>query len=146
MPVERFFDTNVLLYGYDLDAPAKRLVAKPLIETAWRHPGRTAISVQVLQEFQVNFVRQGHAPAEASTVMEDFTVWPVIDNTLALFRLGQSLQARWQLSLWDAMILAAAKASGARELVTEDFSHGQDYGGVVAINPFREISSSRVRK
>lgn len=44
------------------------------------------------------------------------------------------------------MILAAAKASGARELVTEDFSHGQDYDGVLAINPFREIPSSRVRK
>jgi predicted nucleic acid-binding protein len=38
------------------------------------------------------------------------------------------------------MILAAAKTSGARELITEGFSHGQDYGRVRAINPFREIS------
>ena len=140
MPVERFFDTNVLLYGYDLDAPAKRLIAKSLIEEAWQQAGRTAISVQVLQEFHVNFVRQGHTSAEANTLLEDFTVWPVIDNTLALFRLGISLQARWQLSLWDAMILAAAKLSGARELITEDFSHGQNYGGLRAINPFREVS------
>jgi predicted nucleic acid-binding protein len=140
MPVERFFDTNILLYGYDLDAPAKRLIAKALIEEAWRHPGRTAISVQVLQELQVNFVRKGHAPDEAATVIADFAVWPVIGNTLALFRLGLSLQARWQLSLWDAMILAAAKTSGARELITEDLSHGQDYGGVRAIDPFREVS------
>lgn len=136
MPVERFFDTNILLYGYDLDAPAKRLVAKSLIEEAWQQTGRTAISVQVLQEFHVNFVRKGHAPAEANALLEDFTVWPVIENTLTLFRLGITLQARWQLSLWDAIILAAAKASGARELITEDFSHGQDYGGVRAINPF----------
>ncbi len=64
------------------------------------------------------------------------TIWPVIDNTLGLFRLGISLQARWKLSLWDAMILAPAKASGARELVTGDFSHGQDYGRVRATNPF----------
>ena len=140
MPVERFFDTNVLLYGYDLDAPAKRLIAKSLIEEAWQQAGRTAISVQVLQEFHVNFVRQGHTSAEANTLLEDFTVWPVIDNTLTLFRLGISLQARWQLSLWDAMILAAAKLSGARELITEDFSHGQNYGGLRAINPFREVS------
>ena len=137
MPVERFFDTNILLYGYDLDAPAKRLVAKSLIEDAWHQPGRTAISVQVLQEFQVNFVSKGHAPAEAATLLEDFSLWPVIDNTLALFRLGISLQARWQLSLWDAMILAAAKSSGARELITEGLNHGQDYGGVRVVNPFR---------
>jgi predicted nucleic acid-binding protein len=34
------------------------------------------------------------------------------------------------------MIVAAAQASGASELLTEDLNHGQDYGGVRAINPF----------
>lgn len=29
-----------------------------------------------------------------------------------------------------------AQTSGARELITEDLNHGQDYGGVRAINPF----------
>lgn len=136
MPAERFLDTNILLYGYDLDAPEKRQIAQSLIEQAWLQPGRTAISVQVLQEFHVNFVRKGHPVAEAAALIEDFSHWPVIDNTLAIFRLGLSLQARWQLSLWDAMILAAAKASGARELLTEDLNHGQDYGGVRVVNPF----------
>jgi predicted nucleic acid-binding protein len=136
MPAERFLDTNILLYGYDLDAPSKRLVAQAFIEQGWARLGHSAVSVQVLQEFHVNFVRSGHAPAEASAVVGDFSLWPVIDNSLALFRLGLSLQARWQLSLWDAMILAAAKTSGARELLSEDFNHGRDYGGIRAINPF----------
>ena len=137
MPVERFLDTNILLYGYDLDAPKKRRVARSLIEQAWLQPGRTAISVQVLQEFHVNFVRRGRTAAEAAGLIADFSLWPVIDNTLPVFRLGLSLQTRWQLSLWDAMILAAAQTSGARELLTEDLNHGQDYGGVRALNPFR---------
>lgn len=136
MPAERFLDTNILLYGYDLDAPEKREVARALIEQAWVQPGRTAISVQVLQEFHVNFVRKGHSAEEADTLISDFSRWPVIDNTLAVFRLGLSLQSRWQLSLWDAMILAAARTSGARELLTEDLNHGQDYGGIRVINPF----------
>jgi predicted nucleic acid-binding protein len=63
MPAERFLDTNILLYGYDLDAPEKRRVAQSLIEQAWLKPGRTAISVQVLQEFHVNFVRRGNSAA-----------------------------------------------------------------------------------
>ena len=137
MPAERFLDTNILLYGYDLDAPEKRLIAQSLIEQAWVQPGRTAISVQVLQEFHVNFLRKGHSPEEASSLIADFSHWPVIDNTLAVFRLGLSLQLRWQLSLWDAMILAAAQTSGARELFTEDLNHGQDYGGVRVVNPFK---------
>jgi predicted nucleic acid-binding protein len=136
MPAERFLDTNILLYGYDLDAPAKRAIAQSLLERAWLQQGCTAVSVQVLQEFYVNFVRQGHLPAEAAALIGDFTLWPVIENSLALFRLGLSLQSRWQLSLWDAMILAAAQASGARELLTEDLNHGQDYGGVRVVNPF----------
>ena len=41
------------------------------------------------------------------------------------------------LLIWDALILAAARASGASEIYTEDFNHGQDYGGIRAINPFR---------
>ena len=44
-------------------------------------------------------------------------------------------QARWGISFWDALIVAAARESGASELVTEDLSHGQDYGGVRAMNP-----------
>jgi predicted nucleic acid-binding protein len=136
MAVERFLDTNILLYGYDLDAAAKRPVAQVLIEEGWQQLGRTAVSVQVLQEFHVNFVRNGHPSAEANALVGDFSLWPVIDNSLTLFRLGLTLQSRWQLSLWDAMILAAAKTSGARELLSEDFNHGQDYGGIRVINPF----------
>lgn len=137
MPAERFLDTNILLYGYDLDAPAKRLIAQSLIEQAWVQLGRTGISVQVLQEFHLNFIRKGHSAEEASALIADFSHWLVIDNTLAVFRLGLSLQLRWQLSLWDAMILAAARTSGARELFTEDLNHGQDYGGVRVVNPFK---------
>jgi len=137
MPAERFLDTNILLYGYDLDAPEKREIARAIIEQAWLQPGRSAINVQVLQEFHVNFVRKGHSTEEASALIADFSHWPVIDNTLAVFRLGLSLQARWQLSFWDAMILAAAQTSGARELLSEDLSHGQDYGGIRVVNPFK---------
>ena len=53
MPAERFLDTNILLYGYDLDAPAKRAIAQTFIEEAWLRSGQTAISVQVLQEFLI---------------------------------------------------------------------------------------------
>ena len=34
------------------------------------------------------------------------------------------------------MIVAAARASGATELLTEDLNHGQNYAGVRVRNPF----------
>ena len=137
MSASKFFDTNILLYAYDLDAPAKRAVALRLVEQAWASPGDTAISVQVLQELHVNLERRGVPRAEAGQILRDYTRWPVVDNTLDLLLAAVDEQARWQLSLWDAVILAAARASGATALITEDFNHGQDYGGVRVINPFR---------
>lgn len=86
LPAERLLDTKVLLYGYDLDAPEKREVARSLIEQAWLQPGKTAVNVQVLQEFHVNFVRKGHSVEEAAALITDFCHWPVIDNTLATAR------------------------------------------------------------
>jgi predicted nucleic acid-binding protein len=41
------------------------------------------------------------------------------------------------LSYWDAAIVAAARALGCRELLSEDMSHGQEINGVTIVNPFR---------
>jgi predicted nucleic acid-binding protein len=136
MSGDRFLDTNILLYAYDLDALAKRSGAMAIVEEAWPQPARIALSVQVLQEFHVNFVRSGRQVAEATLIVGDFSSWIVIENSLTLFQLGLWLQSRWQISLWDAMILAAAESSGARELLSEDLNHGQKYGLVSVINPF----------
>jgi len=132
----RFLDTNILVHALDLDAGPKRRTALRLIETGWQVPGETALSVQVLQELHVNLVRRGRSIAEATQIVRDFYHWPVVENTLPLLNDALDIQARWQLSLWDALIVAAARASGAGELLTEDLNHGQDYGGVRARNPF----------
>ena len=46
------------------------------------------------------------------------------------------MKERFQISYWDAAILAAAKASGCEQLLSEDLNHGQDYDGVTVTNPF----------
>ncbi|MEX2607816.1 MAG: PIN domain-containing protein [Kiritimatiellia bacterium] len=136
MPVKQFLDTNILLYAYDLDAGSKREKALSLLSDALRHPSETAISVQVLQEFHVNFTRFGNSPEDAAFLIQDLSTFHVVDNTLSLLRRGLEEKARWQLSLWDAMILAAARYSGASTLLTEDFNPGQNYGDLHAVNPF----------
>ncbi len=136
MSASRFLDTNILLYAYDLDAPAKRAVSLRLVEQGWTSLGDTAISVQVLQEMHVNLRKQGVSQAQAAQIVRDFVAWPVVDSALDILLAGLEEQARWKISLWDALILAAARASGATELITEDLNHGQDYDGVRVINPF----------
>ncbi len=137
MTADRFLDTNILFYAYDRDAPAKRNVALAIVEEAWNRPGLTAVSVQVLQELYGNLERRGVPRAEATQIVADFDEWLVVENTVGLLHSAFDEQSRWNISFWDALIVAAARASGATELVSEDLSHGQDYGGLRVLNPFR---------
>ena len=136
MAVERFLDTNILLYAYDVDAGLKRSVAQLIIEDALARPASVAVSVQVLQEFHVNFIRLGHSLSDSAVLLSDFSSWKVVDNTMELLGRGLAVQECWQLSFWDSMIVAAAQSAGAKELVSEDLSHGQEYGTVRVVNPF----------
>ena len=133
----RFLDTNILLYAYDVESPAKRAKAMRLVEQGWKAPGDVSISVQVLQELAVNLERRKVSRGEIHQILYDLSAWPVVDNTLLVLKMALGEQSRWKISLWDAMILAAARSCGAQELVSEDFNHGQDYHGIRAINPFR---------
>jgi predicted nucleic acid-binding protein len=45
-------------------------------------------------------------------------------------------EERYQISFWDALILAAAQSGGAEILYTEDLNDGQQYGSVTVRNPF----------
>ncbi|MBX7244293.1 MAG: PIN domain-containing protein [Candidatus Sumerlaeaceae bacterium] len=131
-----FVDTNVLVYAYDADAGPKHEVALELVAKLWQQPALVCLSVQVLQEFYVNAVRKGIKPAEARAAVEDLLSWKVIGQDSMLLRDGLDLRDRWQISLWDAMIVAAAMRAGATTLLSEDLSEKQDYGGVLVRNPF----------
>jgi len=48
---------------------------------------------------------------------------------------GIEIRERLQSSFWDGLILAAAKRARAGVIWSEDFNTGQDYDGVVAVNP-----------
>jgi predicted nucleic acid-binding protein len=47
------------------------------------------------------------------------------------------IKAAAGLSYWDAAIVAAARALGCGEILSEDMSHGRMFGGIMITNPFR---------
>jgi hypothetical protein len=93
MAVDFFLDTNILLYAYDNEAGEKRDSAARLVTEALCEPTRCATSVQVLQEFFVNFTRTGQSDATAATLVDDFSVWKIIANTHDLFSRRTSRQS-----------------------------------------------------
>lgn len=50
---------------------------------------------------------------------------------------GIETALRYRISYWDGAIIAATESLGAEVLFTEDLAHGQRYGSVRVVNPFR---------
>jgi predicted nucleic acid-binding protein len=134
-----FVDTNVLMYAHDTSAGAKHERAKAIVEELWRDRSGV-VSTQVLQEVAVNLRRKSGRPLDAKTTREivaDYLTWHVIVNSAESILEALDLEARYQISFWDAMVVQAAQASGAEILYSEDLSAGQMYGSVRVINPLR---------
>ena len=127
-----FVDTNVLLYLISADA-AKAERAEQVLA------GRIVISVQVLNEF-AHVARRKHSLNwdELQQVLAGISSFcDVQDLTLAVHLRGLALARRYQLSLYDAMIAAAALEAGCDCLLSEDFQAGQRFDDRLrVVNPF----------
>jgi predicted nucleic acid-binding protein len=136
-----FVDTNVLVYAFDSTDPARHDPAAQLLSRLMDED-RLRLSVQVLQEFYVTMTRKARppwAPDRALAKLDDFAAWPVVVNDLPLLREAVLLSRDAVLSLWDALVVAAAARSGAGTLYTEDLNDGQVVRGVRIVNPFNAL-------
>jgi predicted nucleic acid-binding protein len=130
-----FVDTNILVYAHDKDAGDKCLKARTALESLWNREILPSVSIQVLQEFYVNLIRKRVKASEAREAVLNYLEWDVIENDRSLLLEGMQLQQKWSMSFWDALIVAAAKKAKARELWSEDLNPGQNYDGVLVVNP-----------
>ncbi len=133
-----FIDTNVLAYAHDTSEEAKQAIAKDLLYELWESE-RGAVSTQVLQEFYVVATRKFKAALsrkEAREIVSNYGEWRLVHIDLVLIINASKLEEQHQLSFWDALIVEAARRSGATRLLSEDLSSGSTIQGVAIENPF----------
>ena len=133
-----FLDTNVLLYAVSNEPveAAKTQTARALLLTldwAW--------SAQVAAEF----IRAGTAQrkphpltiADARQWVQQWMTFPQtpVDGRMVLE--AAEVSERYQISQFDAQIVAAARRMSCATIYSEDLNDGQEYAGVRVINPFR---------
>jgi predicted nucleic acid-binding protein len=136
MSRDAFFDSNVLLYLVSADS-AKADRAEALL-------GKGGIaSVQVLNEIcSVCVRRHGMSWEETDRLLDAVRahcrIEPLTEDT---FDLGRRLAERYRLSVYDAMIVAAAMLAGSKILHSEDLHDGLLVEErLVVRNPFRARS------
>lgn len=133
----RFVDTNVLIYAVSAEPREAEKTKRAL---ALLDEPDLALSVQVLEEFYVQATRSDRTGAlthdEAVLFITSLTRFQIQEMTLRVLYTAFDHKQRFDLSFWDCAILAAAETSGCSEVYSENFSHGQNYGGMRVVNPF----------
>src|SRR5207302_10811962 len=131
-----FVDTNVLLYAIDHADQRKQTAARLWRDALWKSRlGR--ISFQVLEEFYVQVMKKWPNAREAARgEIRDLLTWQPVEIRGEILERAWRLQDRFQLSFWDALIVAAAQSSSCRYLLTEDLQHDQEIDGLRIVSPF----------
>jgi predicted nucleic acid-binding protein len=141
MSVSTFLDTNVLVYLFDHDEPAKERRAREILDNA--EAGELALSTQILSEFYVTATRKLNPPVDIDVVtraIDWLSFLLVVSSDTALVKSAIQTSRSAQISYWDGMVVAAAARAGCERVLTEDLNDGQQIGSVLIENPFRDVT------
>jgi predicted nucleic acid-binding protein len=130
-----FLDTNVVVYAFDRTDVRKSDIASRILQgTDWQ------ISWQVIQEFSHVALHRFARPLQPSDLADyiDIVLWPncTVLPSAALYRQAAVVHEKAQYRYYDSLIVAAAIASGAKRLLSEDLQNGRKFGSVTIENPF----------
>ncbi len=129
-------DTNVLAYAEGVNGAERKRAALDFVRKLPQDS--VVLPVQTLGElFHVLVRKAGRTPAKArSAILGWQDAFPVADTSAAVMLAATEVAARHHLSIWDAVILAAASEAGCRLLLSEDLQDGFTWNGVTVSNPF----------
>lgn len=138
MDVPVFVDTNVLVYARDASESTKQPQAMSWMGYLWAsREGR--LSFQVLHEYYVTVtskLQPGMNPVQARADVASLLAWRPHSPDAHALEAAWDAQDRYSLSFWDALIVAAARATGSATLLTEDLQDGTNLLGVRVVDPF----------
>ncbi len=139
MSVRSFLDTNIFIYSFADDEPAKQSNARQLIARGLRE-GNAIISFQVIQEFLNVALHKFAAPLTAEDCRDylEAVLSPLcqVNPDPDFYRKGLEIHRITGFSFFDSLILAAAIRGGCSRLLTEDMQEGREIEGVRIVNPF----------
>ena len=143
VPASAFFlDTNVLVYSFSEQDTAKREVARALAEA-----DGARVSTQVLSELAHVLTRRFGVPAREvkDRIKNIAAVCEIVPVTTAIVLDALRIMERFGYGFFDSQIIAAALASGAPVLYSEDLHADQTIDGTLAIrSPFRPRAEQRL--
>jgi predicted nucleic acid-binding protein len=142
MSARYLLDTNIFVYSFATDDPAKNRTACRLIDEAL-HTGKGLVSYQSVQEFFNVALRRFTPPIKVDEAQRYFsTVFRpllAVHSSPALYLEALQLYEQHKLSWYDGLIVASAVLSECEILYSEDFQDGRRFGALRVQNPFVQV-------
>ena len=135
-----FVDSNVLVYHRDSSEKEKQAKAEVWLRALWS-TRRGRVSFQVLHEYYVNVtakLKPGLSSAEAQEDIRNLMAWKPLPLDSSVLDTAFAVERRFGLSFWESLIVAAAQRAECIYLLSEDLQEGQNFDGVLVVNPFEQ--------
>lgn len=132
-----FVDSNIWLYALIVgNDTIKTIRAVTLIQTTTN----IIVSTQVLNEVAVNLIKKAaFTEQEVRKLITSFyQQYMVVNLSHDILLRASQLREQHQISYWDSLIVASARAGGASIVYSEDMHDGMIIDNVLTIiNPFK---------
>lgn len=133
-----FVDTSVLVHAHDLDSGLKRAIAEQVLKQLWQDE-TGVLSTQVLEEFYAALTAPAASPVPrraARDLVHAYSVWPVTSLAAADVLAASDIEERYRVSFRDALIITAARKSGAALILSDALQPHRPLAGIEIQNPF----------
>lgn len=131
-----FIDTNILVYAAARTTDHRHKVSVSLVSDLLASE-LGVVSTQVMKEFySVASRKLAMGKQDAKRLTLALRSFEVVPSTVETIEQAIELTMSYSISVWDAMLVAAANQAGCESLISEDLQHGQTISGVKIVNPF----------
>ncbi len=127
-----FFDTNILVYAFNV-VEAKSPKAMAIASSGG------CVSIQTLNEMVNVFrrkLRWNWSDIEVALQSVLLLMDKPLPLTVGMHQAAFALARDHNISIYDALIVAAAQQAGCDTLYSEDMQHGRRFGALAIVNPF----------
>jgi predicted nucleic acid-binding protein len=130
-------DTNVLFYAHDPRDAAKQVAALSLVQSLTDGALLWQVACEYLSASR-KLEPLGYRRADAWQDIRDLRrVWVTVLPGWGVLDKAETLLTRYNLSFWDAMIVAASLEAGVTRLYSEDLEAYPHVDGLEIVNPFK---------
>jgi len=138
-----FFDTNILVYAFDISEEEKRTICSELLSRVFNGELAGVLSSQVLAEVFYVLTGKVKIPTsgkEAKEIILNFLKsenWLKINYDENTLEKAISISIDVKVDLWDALIAETMKENGINKIYTENEGDFKKIPGIKVVNPFK---------